>query len=295
MFYNILYYTIFCQCVRNWFLQRWPCSWVCLSSKCLFFVLVLLLWTSQRGPEVCLLFCDIMFSTHFKSWIDRTVFKNFPFFSLYPSISHLRYRPAKLALANYLGKQLSAIAALILFGKQIDQRVEGWLVFSCHAEEFPAPVWLYFGTEAQWLANYLHEPAVNPSPQRYSVVPYSEIVIIKEKYWAKAKVRKYSNFITWVMGVRWNLGDMEGLETRWNKRGGLGVAELNRALLLVKAAVQVQGMSNGTPSPRGLCSADWVHAPCLSIHTTCQIPASDTFKRYLKYLPLLNLSRAFPT
>lgn len=94
------------------------------------------------------------------------------------------------------------------------------------------------------------------------------------------------------MRVRCNLGDVEGLETHWNKRGGLGVAELNRTLLLVKVAVQVQGMSNGTPSPTG--SADWVHAPFLSIYTTCQIPASDTFKKYLKYLPLLNLSREFP-
>lgn len=53
------------------------------------------------------------------------------------------------------------------------------------------------------------------------------------------------------MRVRCNLGDVEGLETHWNKRGGLGVAELNRTLLLVKVAVQVQGMSNGTPSPTG--------------------------------------------
>lgn len=83
------------------------------------------------------------------------------------------------------------------------------------------------------------------------------------------------------MRVRCNLGDVEGLETHWNKRGGLGVAELNRTLLLVKVAVQVQGMSNGTPSPTG--TADWVHAPFLSIHTTYQIPASDTFKKY-KYL-----------
>lgn len=284
-----------CLSVRNWILLRWPCSWVCLISECLFFVLVLLPRTSQRGPEVCLLFCDIMFSTHFKSWIDRMVCKHFAFFSLYPSISHLRYRPAKLALANYLGKQLSTIAALVVFGKQIDQRVEGWLFFSCHGEEFPTPVWLCdsFKTEAQWLANSLHEPAVNSSPQRYSVVPCSEIVIIKKK---KIDLRpRYSNFITWVMGVRCNLGDVEGLETYWNERWGLGVAELNRALLLVKAAVQVQGMSNGTPSPTGLCSADWVHVPVLSIHTTCQTPASDTFKKYPKYLLLLNLSRAFPT
>lgn len=86
------------------------------------------------------------------------------------------------------------------------------------------------------------------------------------------------------MGVRCNLGVVEGLETHWNERGGLGVAELNRALLLVRAAVQVQGMSNGTPSPTGLCSADWVPAAFLSVYTTCQIPASDTFKKYLKSL-----------
>lgn len=65
----------------------------------------------------------------FESWIDRMICKHFPFFPLYLSISHLRYRPAKLALANYLGKQLSTIAALSLFGKQIDQCVEGWLFF----------------------------------------------------------------------------------------------------------------------------------------------------------------------
>lgn len=56
--------------------------------------------------------------------------------------------------------------------------------------------------------------------------------------------------------MRCNLGDVEGLETHWNEQGGLGVAELNRALLLVKAAVQVQGMSNGTPNPTGLSSVD---------------------------------------
>lgn len=140
VFLNVLQYSEVPECRETDFCRDGHVSECALVLNAPFFVVALLLWNSQRGPEVCLLFCSIMFSTHFESWINGMICKHFPFFSLYTSISHLRYRPAKLALANYCGKQLSTIAALSLFGKQIDPRVEGWLVFSCHGEEFSTPV-----------------------------------------------------------------------------------------------------------------------------------------------------------
>lgn len=98
---NTSFLYLFCFCGLHREVPRSACSFV-ISS------LTLTLSLGQTG------------------WFARTFLSSL---CIPPYLSHLRYRPAKLALANYLGKELSAIAALILFGKQIDQCVDRWLVF----------------------------------------------------------------------------------------------------------------------------------------------------------------------
>lgn len=139
-----------------------------------------------------------------------------------------------------------------LFGKQRDQLAEGLFLATASGKVFPFVVLLEL---EHWLANFLQKPAVSsPSPQRCFIASSAEIVISKITIDPRPR---YSNFVTWVMGVSCSWREEGGLETHWRERRIIinGKAEQSPAITQSYLQPKCRGMSNGTPCPIGIWAA----------------------------------------